>query len=406
MLRGKAAPDVMLDGREDAGMRTLTAKSWVWALVALLAALLFQFSVVRLQYGGEWTGLFHSGLQWQLPNDLPNATFRHTESPGYDGQFYRLAAHDPFNLKGYSEYMDNAVYRRKRVLIPLLAWALGLGHAAWIDTAYIAVINLFVFLGAWLLADLARSWSKRPAWGLAFLFVPATLNSIDRMLPDLALIAAMAGFLLYRERRPAVAWAFLASAVLVRDLGLLVLAAAVGQLLWRRRWVPAFGWAAAAAPGLAWWAFCSGMATPLSNPPPTGWLAVAPGYGFFLRIAGPASYNTSFDWLFQILDALVMLSLPAAAVASVWLWWGNRDGSIEWQALAGSSLAILASHPVFLGDSASYPRAFSLLVCPLAMIALRTGRWIYALPCALLSLRLVLALGGILLRAAAASPAG
>jgi uncharacterized membrane protein len=129
-----------------------------------------------------------------------------------------------------------------------------------------------------------------------------------------------------------------------------------------------------------------------------GWLGVEPVTGFFLRMLHPVSYRTGFDWVFQTLDALVMLSLPAAAGMAVWLWWRNREGVIEWQALAGASLVVLASHPVFLADSASYPRAFSLLLCPLAMIALQTGRWVYALPCALLSLRLALAFAGILFR--------
>jgi len=368
------------------------------ALAAVAAALLFQCAAVHFQYAGQWTGLFHHGQRWKLPEEL-RETYRHPDLSGYDGQFYRLAAHDPFNRKGYSQYMDNPVYRRQRVLVPLLAWTAALGRPAWTDAAYIAVINGFVFIGVWLCARLARSWARHPAWGVAFLVMPATLNSLDRMLPDLALLAAMSGFLLWRGRRPAVAWACVTAAVLVRDLGLLVLAGAIAEAGWRRRWIQALAYATAAFPAYFWWTYCSGMSGPASSRSPSGWLGSAPFYGFLERFAEPVSYSTRFAPVFQALDAAVMISLPAAAVAAVWCWWRKRDGPVEWQALSGASLALLASNPVFLGDSASYPRAFSLLLYPLALIALETGRWIYALPCAILSIRLALALGGILFRA-------
>lgn len=386
-------------------MKQLLSKGWFWALAAVAAALLFEGAAVRFQYSGDWTGLFHSGDRWKLPEELLHS-HRLPDSVGYDGQFYRLAAHDPFNKKGYSEYMDSPVYRRNRALIPLLAWIGALGRPAWIDAAYIAVINGFVFLGVWLLAELARSWAKHPAWGLAFLFMPASLNSIDRMLPDIALLAAMAAYLLWRERSPALAWTSLASGALVRELGLLVLVAAAGEAVLRRRWFQALAWASAAVPAGVWWAYCQTMASAAPGKLPGNWLGSAPLSGFFLRLADPIPYNTRFAWVFQALDGVIMVSLPLAAFAALWCWWRKRDGPVEWQALCGASLAVVASDPGFLSDSASYPRAFSLLLCPLALIALQTGRWVYALPCALLSVRLALALGGILLRAALGPAAG
>lgn len=373
----------------------------MWALFTMLTALLWQFSVVGVQFGGDWTGLFHSSDEWQLPAELRSTTYQHSGSGGYDGQFYRLVAHDPFNRKHYSDYMDNASYRRKRILVPLLAWGLGFGQSRWIDFSYIAVINGFVFLGAWLFAELARSWFRHPAWGLSFLLMPVTLNSVDRMLPDLAMLAAMAGFVLCRGKRTALSWMFLAAAVLTRELGLLIVAAAVGREISKRGWRQAALWASAAGPALAWWTVCSIMSVPDANRSTVSWLAVAPFYGFFLRIGDPVIYNTAYSWLVQAADAAVLLAIPAAAVLAVWLWSKKRDGDLEWQALAGASLAVLASNPHFLGDSASYPRAFSLLLCPLALLALRTNRWWYAIPCGVLSLRLVLGFAGILARAAA-----
>ena len=111
-------------------------KCWVWAAAATFAALLWQFSVVQVRFGGDWTGLFYSGSTFDLPDELKLSTFRHQGSRGYDAQFYRLAAHDPFNLKGYSRFMDDPSYRRKRALVPLLAWAAALGQQRWIDFTY------------------------------------------------------------------------------------------------------------------------------------------------------------------------------------------------------------------------------------------------------------------------------
>mgnify|MGYP006954411802 CR=1 FL=1 len=373
-------------------------KSWVWAVLALLTALSWQAITAGILFGGDWTGLYYSGDRFPLPPEMDGTIFRHQGSAGYDAQFYLLAAHDPFNLKHYSKYMDNAVYRRKRALIPLLAWAAGLGQPRLIEWSYIAVLNGFVLLGAWLFAELARGWERHPAWGMTFLLMPATLNGMDRMLPDLTLSAAMAGFVLYRGRRPMVAWTCLAAAVLTRELGLLLVAAAVGHELWQRRWRLCAVWAAAIVPALAWWSFCSGMRGSGAVHSAPGWLWTAPVYGFIIRAVEPVGYDTTHAWIFQTLDAAVMLALPVAAGMAVWRWWENRDEELEWLAMAGACLVVAASNKYFLGDSASYPRTFNLLVCPLALIALRTWRWRYAVPCGLLSTRLLLGYIGILSR--------
>ncbi len=367
-------------------------RSWVWAAIAVLAALFWQGLIAETRFAGNWTGLFYSGSLWSLPPELKSSTYQIPASLGYDGQFYRLAAHDPFDQRQYSQYMDNASYRRKRALVPLLAWGLGLGQSRWIDFSYILVLNGFVFLGAWLLAELARSWSRRPAWGLAFLLMPATLHGIDRMLPDVALGAAMIGFVLYRKQRMALAWTLLAAAVLARELGLLIVAAAVGHALWERRRRLAVVWAAAIVPALAWWMTCARLFPSGSRPATLNWVARMPVYGFFLRLGDPIAYNTH-PWavpVLQISDAAVMLGLLAASVMAVWLWWSNRGGDLEWQSLAAASLVIVASHPYFLRDEFSYPRSYSLLVGPLLLLALRTGKWWWALPCGLLSFRVLL----------------
>ena len=47
------------------------------------------------------------GAQAHRPPDLARPGYVYPQSAGYDGQFYRLAAHDPLGRKGYWAYMDD-----------------------------------------------------------------------------------------------------------------------------------------------------------------------------------------------------------------------------------------------------------------------------------------------------------
>ena len=56
-----------------------------------------------------------------------------------------------------------------------------------------------MFAGAYWLAGCAVRIGRNAAWGLAFLLVPATAVSLDRMTVDLPLVALAAGLLLYAQ---------------------------------------------------------------------------------------------------------------------------------------------------------------------------------------------------------------
>src|SRR4051812_4304267 len=111
----------------------------ICAAVALLAVLsVFAWTALRVhrRFENNWTGVFYSGKTFTLPPEL-TATTRRATAIGYDGQFYRLLAHDPFLTKSYFRYVDSPRLRFRRYLVPLLAWLLVFGQEHLIEYAYI-----------------------------------------------------------------------------------------------------------------------------------------------------------------------------------------------------------------------------------------------------------------------------
>ena len=219
--------------------------------MAFLAVLLvFVWTAARIHYafGGNRTAVFCTGSLFRVPPDLDAGTYRF-RGDGYDGQFYRYLAHDPFLRKGYSRYVDAPQLRFRRVLVPLAAWLVGLGRQQWIDGAYFAVEMLFLALGAYWSARLLARRGRSPLWGLLFVVVPATLASFDRMLVDGPLLALFAGFLLYcEEERWKRVWVLAMLAALTRETGLLLGAALVTDRLLDRDWRRAAWFASSGVP--------------------------------------------------------------------------------------------------------------------------------------------------------------
>ncbi len=223
-------------------------------LAAVALAFLWQVSTVRYNYGGNWTGLFCTGANQNVPR-LPSGEkiFTLPGSFGYDGQFYHYIAHDPLGRSGLADHIDAPRMRYTRILVPGLAYLLAGGQPRLLHAAYFAVILLFVFLGAFWLASLAECHGRPAAWGLLFLVIPATAVSVDRMTVDVALAALWAGFALAWTRDHGRGlWLILALAPLVRETGLALLAAHCLCLVSRRLYARAALSAAAALPFVAW----------------------------------------------------------------------------------------------------------------------------------------------------------
>jgi hypothetical protein len=152
-------------------------------------------------------------------HDLPIYTYR--SSNGYDGQFYAqiAVAGNPFDPE-LGTALDSPAYRARRVLLPLLAHAAGLGRPAWVLTAY-ALSNLVCWL---LLAWVVARWWFPPVsahnlvrW-LGTILGAGMLVSVARSLTDgPALLLIATGVRCIELNRRWLAAVVLGAAGLVRE---------------------------------------------------------------------------------------------------------------------------------------------------------------------------------------------
>jgi hypothetical protein len=308
-------------------------RPWRWAVLAALLVLAWQALTVQANYAGNWSGLFRTGKLIAVPQSLAASTYRDASPHGYDGQSYRFLAHDPLLRQGTAAYIDAPLLRARRILVPGAAWALAAGQPEWIDGAYVLVIAASIFAGVyWLGALMVRQ--GRPAFlGLLFLIVPATLVSVDRMTVDIALAALTAGFAFYfLEGRDTELWAVTAAAGLVRETGLLFVAACVLAALFRRDFRRSAVWAAAALPALGWYAYLHwGLPHVPAGHALPAWAFPQPRLGILLRALDPPRYPlpAALEIIARGLDVLALAGMMAAGVIAVLRLRGTPKGALR-----------------------------------------------------------------------------
>lgn len=278
------------------------------ALAAVALALGFQSLTVRYNYGGDWTALFCVGDRFTQPPELTRP-YQFRESWGYDGESYRLVAHDPFLKRGFYRYLDNPRHRYSRILVPLIAWTLGLGQDSLIDAAYILTIAGWIFAGTYWLALLSRRFGFSTWWGLLFVMAPAALVAVDRLTADVALAALCVAFVVLRPG--SAGWLLaLAAAALCRETGFLLIAAGCFSFLRERRLTIALITAATGLPALIWMLWTRAH-LPASH---TAWTGVIPLAGYFTRLLHPFAYPLS-PMLATITQAFDYAALAGVAIA-------------------------------------------------------------------------------------------
>jgi hypothetical protein len=356
------------------------------ALVAILSALLvFVWTAARIHYacGGNWTAAFCTGTTFRVPPDLDAGTYRFPGS-GYDGQFYRYLAHDPFLQKGYSRYVDAPQLRFRRLLVPLAAWLAGFGQRRWIDAAYIAVEMLFLALGTYWCSRLLVRRGRSPFWGLLFVVVPGTVASFDRMLVDGPLTALFAGFLLYcEEERWARVWVLAMLAALTRETGLLLAAALVTDRLLHRDWRRAAWFASSGIPAVAWYAYLAARLPP--DVSATTILAV-PAWGLLRRLLWFRPYpDPLVQLVFRVTDILAVLGLAISIIlAARWLF-ARRLGPVSLSVGFFAVLALVLGKPV-MSEAFAFGRPVSPLLLWIMIEAVSRRRWIALVPPLLVTL--------------------
>jgi hypothetical protein len=225
-------------------------------LVTLIAALGWTALVgvvARTRYGSDVRALLIIGEQTQLPRAF--ATIPTAGPTGYDGAMYAALATDPLlRWLDTPHDLDSPSYRATRIMVPLLAWVLALGHAPAAIVLYQLLcwglaIGAVYFLARWL-ADEDRS----PWWALAAAGGAGMAAAIIRSVPDAAALCFMlAALWLHARGRPPLALGFAVAAVLTRETSILAALAIAADELRRRRLGTAAAFAALPAAAAAGW---------------------------------------------------------------------------------------------------------------------------------------------------------
>lgn len=396
---------VVLQTEREVGARQIQSSA-AWAILALAFVLVWQFLTVHYNRGGNWNALFLTGDSYAIPPDLAPTTYKF-RGHGFDGEMYRYVAHDLFMQRGYVKYVDGPAQRYHRILVPALAYLLVAGHAAWIDASYIAVIAIFVLLGAYWLSRWAVSVNRRPAWALAFLLVPATLISMDRMTVDVALAAFTVACAFYWRTSAWIKLFFvLMLACLVRETGVFLVGGCCLAELFSRRLIRAVIWGTTTLPALAWYLFIGRLfpekTTHLGMP---GWFANGIRAGIFHDLVMPPHYPLG-PLLETIARSGDVISLTAILLASLLAILFLRARPRSPSAIAAVMFVVLVfalTAPAYWNDVNGYARVLSPLLVLVALGSM--GReagvpwWTGLVPAILVDLRLSMefasAAGGI-----------
>lgn len=321
---------------------------------AIVLVLIWQYFTVSHVYGGNWTGLFCIGSARPLPPELEPTSFRFREPEGYDGQFYRLVAHDPVFTKGLAEYLDDARLRYTRILVPGLAFLAGGGRDSAVDGAYILLIAVALGLGVFWAAQLLQFHGKSALWSFGILLLPGSLTSMDRMLVDGVLASLTAGFWLYllQERWRAL-WLVCLAASLTRETGLLLPLGAMVHFGLRRDWPGVLKFMGAALPAIIWILIVQSR-----TPPVEAWgIVFPPLMGILRRIVTPRP-----ETLLLVTDGMSLAGLVISLILTIWWLMEKATPAALRIVLAGfACLGLILGAPVYMIE----PYAFTRPIAPL-----------------------------------------
>jgi hypothetical protein len=364
--------------------------------------LLWQFLTVHYNRSGNWTALFCTGQNQPVPPELAAQTYRFPGTNGYDGQMYRYVAHDPFLQKGFAQYLDSPVLRYRRILVPALAFLLAGGRQPWIDASYVVVVAAFTWLGSYWLSRYAVALGFHPAWALAFLLVPATLVSMDRMTVDGALAALTAGVAYFSVTRSSVRlFVVLVLACLTRETGGLLVAGCCLFELAARHFTRALLWSTSCLPALGWYLFLNGhlhVVTAAAGVP--RWVYRRLGPGILGRLFHPLPYPfpRAVELLAQSLDVMALTGIVLAAMAAILLLRVRPPSTSTLAAVCFVALAAVLTSPHFWDHCYNFARVFSPLLLLIIIEAMawqprRSWCWLAVVPTVLVDSRVALELG-------------
>jgi hypothetical protein len=283
-------------------------------MVALVGVVFWTLLVVflaRARYAGDVRGLLCVGENFCLPAAFEAVP--RSSPAGYDGQQYAALATDPF-LREFdtTKAFDAPAYRAGRILVPLLAWLLVLGHAGPAIIAYQLLCWGLGLAAVFLVANWLAAEGHSPWWALPLVCSAGLAAAMIRSMPDAAALALMlAALFLHARGRFVPALVTCVAAVLAREvLYLSALAIAIEELRRRRMARAAAFVAIPLVPLAAWHLYLRGVL----GPP---------------RPSTIRTFGTPFSWVPQKLSAVLaaspiswqevfgLLAIAATAVALV-----------------------------------------------------------------------------------------
>jgi len=331
---------------------------------ALVAAALVAAVMLLFLFGpfhGNITGFFRIGdVRPPAPALAGQAVFVYPQQAGYDGQYYLALALDPALRDPRTlDALDHPAYRCRRILLPLLGHALGLGQPALIPYA-LPLINALAVLA---LVGLAARWLQaggRSGWlALLVLALPGVWEALALTTTDLLCSAlALATLLALRERRPALAAVALALAALTRETALLYWVALLGALLCARQWRSLLWLLPAGLPAAAWNFYLLHHVPAGEGGNVVQILFGLPGAGWLQRIRWCIADGFNGKNLFEL---IVFVTLLAVLAALVWNIWRARADRAAWPAAAIALLLggmLLCAQPFLLRYHLDYSRVF------------------------------------------------
>lgn len=331
------------------------------ALLSCLFAIAWMCIVATFVYGGNWTAFYRTGSRIRLP---PIAASEHiyvsdaSGGGGYDGQYYRLIAQDPWMLRGTGGYIDSPRLRYRRILVPAMAWMTAWGNPRAATYTYIGVVLLFLSLGSYWLSRYAAAIGQSPWWGLAFLLSPAAFLSLDRLCVDMALAALTIAFALYWKDAPKL-YVVLVFATLAKETGFLLLAGYCIYELLHKRWSRIVVMATAGIPAALWFLYVQRHTPDYA----TAWIQL-PFSAVLEGMLHPGLYPNR-PWYIVPFDYLAWVGMLVAIVFAIFRW--RKDDPVSRAALLFALLAATIDFNVWQ-EVEGFGRAFTplLLLLPMA----------------------------------------
>ena len=351
-----------------------------YALLAVLLSLSWQYLTVYLNFDGNWTALYHTGMRRPVPPSLAHEdVYRFPRTYGYDAQFYHYIAHSPLSPERFARYLDGPALRWRRILVPALAHGIALRQEAWVDPAFLAVTLGLLFLGCYWISVYAVRAGRHPAWGLGYLLAPATMIAVERLTIDMALVTLCVGYVLYAEARsPWKSLSILIAAPLVRETGLLLCASHTLLSAWRRQWGRAVVALISLVPFFLWAGYVGARALPDT----TLWTNLMPLSGLYARTLRPFvpwKRGTTHS-VAAALDYLAVLGVWLAIALVLYLLWKQRSEPIVVTLVTFTVAISFVANSKVWAEAYAFGRLVSPILVLLAMIGLSERRWLFFVP--------------------------